>query len=399
MAKPVFWVFLTFLFFSSLAAFSQTDVDERAMIDFSKGLGFNAPDTSFGLNLRFRIQSRVGMITESANSLNTESIEARVSRLRLRMDGYIHGYNISYLLQLAFSRPDLDWDNTGFPNIVRDAMIYYRFNPDFYMGFGQGKLPGNRENIISSGQQQFVDRSMVNGSFSLDRDFGLFAYYSHDFKSIVFNFKGALSTGEGRNAPSTDDGLCYTGRIEILPFGKFINNGDFSEGDLDREPTPKLALGGGYSANFNAPKNRGQAGTYLSDTRDMSTLFADAIFKYQGFSAYTEFMQRFCEDPVVVDHPEFLEYVLAGYGLNLQTSYLLKNNWEFTGRYAVVTPDKLIDQYQKQQKIYTLGVNRYITRHFTKFQANISYRENHDMVTQKKFSDNLIFQLQFELGI
>ena len=37
---------------------AQTEVDERAMISFHKGLGFNAPDSTFGLNIRLRVQSR-----------------------------------------------------------------------------------------------------------------------------------------------------------------------------------------------------------------------------------------------------------------------------------------------------------------------------------------------------
>lgn len=399
MKKPIKHLSLIILLLTATISFAQTDVDERAMISFRRGLGFNAPDTSFGLNLRFRIQSRAGMITQSADKLSVENIEARVSRLRLRIDGYIHGNNISYLLQLAFSRSDQDWDNTKFPNIIRDAMIYYRFNPKFYIGFGQGKLPGNRENIISSGQQQFVDRSIVNGSFSLDRDFGLMAYYSEDIHGVGVNFKGAVSSGEGRNAVNSDEGLSYTGRIEVLPLGDFINNGDFSEGDLDREESPKLSLGAGYSVNVNAPKTRGQVGLLLDESRDMSTLFADAIFKFKGFSAYSEFMKRKCDNPITNPDTSNIQYVLAGKGLNFQVSYLFYNNWELAGRYAIVTPEQNIENYEKQQEMYTLGVNRYIMRHFTKLQANLSYRRLNDLSKDFSFSDNLIFMIQVELGI
>ena len=170
MIKQLILLF-AFLFLSFASLIAQTEVDERAMISFRKGLGFNAPDSTFGVNLRLRMQNRVAF--NFNEELSIEDIEARVSRLRLRFDGYILGDKLTYYLQLSFSRGDQDWDNTHIPNVVRDAMVYYHFNPKFYLGFGQGKLPGNRQRIISSGQQQFYDRSNVNAQFTLDRDFGL----------------------------------------------------------------------------------------------------------------------------------------------------------------------------------------------------------------------------------
>jgi len=83
------WVLVTCFLMVAAVVFSQTEVDERAMIHFDKGLGFSAPDTSFGLNLRFRIQNRMGFQTVSTDDLNVDEVEARIRRLRLRLDGYI----------------------------------------------------------------------------------------------------------------------------------------------------------------------------------------------------------------------------------------------------------------------------------------------------------------------
>ena len=55
----------------------------------------------------------------------------------------------------------------------------------------------------------------------------------------------------------------YTGRIEILPLGKFKKDGDFSEGDLEFESTPKVSMAAGYSINQNAKRTRGTIGTEL----------------------------------------------------------------------------------------------------------------------------------------
>ena len=46
------------------------------------------------------------------------------------------------------------------------------FWKSFSIKFGQGKLPGNRERVISSGNLQLVDRSRLNSRYNIDRDVG-----------------------------------------------------------------------------------------------------------------------------------------------------------------------------------------------------------------------------------
>src|SRR5690606_26761425 len=104
-------------------------------------------------------------------------------------------------------------------NIVRDAVIFYNFSDDFYASFGINKLPGNRQRITSSGSQQFAERSFVNSKFNIDRDFGLKFYLDKKLGSTPIKLSAAITTGEGRVAEKTDDGLAYTGRAEILPLG------------------------------------------------------------------------------------------------------------------------------------------------------------------------------------
>ena len=54
-----------------------------------------------------------------------------------------------------------------------DAVVKYAFSKNQQIWFGQTKLPGNRERVISSMALQFVDRSNVNSKFNIDRDFGV----------------------------------------------------------------------------------------------------------------------------------------------------------------------------------------------------------------------------------
>jgi phosphate-selective porin OprO and OprP len=215
---------------------AKPQVSPSPYFTFGKGLGIISPDSLFLLNIRFRMQNRVGFLTESESDLHIRTVEARVRRLRLRFDGFIYTPKLYYLIQLAFTRSDMDYDDTGFPNVIRDAMVIYNVNDRFGVGLGQTKLPGNRQRVNSSGDLQLVDRSIVNQNFNVDRDFGLQLYYNNHISGFHYVLRGAISSGEGRNITASDDGLAYTGRIELMPLGRFTNNGDYFEGDLAREP-------------------------------------------------------------------------------------------------------------------------------------------------------------------
>ena len=394
-------IFLAILgLLDGMVVFAQTEVDERATIRFDQGLGFHAPDSTFGMNLRFRVQNRVGFATVSESDLNIEEVDARIRRLRLRLDGYTNSQKLTYYIQLSFSRGDQDWDNTGMPNLIRDAMVYYNIDSNLYIGFGQGKLPGNRQRIISSGEQQFTDRSIVNNAFNIDRDFGLMAYFTKSLGGIVFNIKGAISSGEGRNALASDNGLAYTGRVELLPMGKFKGNGDFSEGDQVHESRPKLSLAGGYSYNHKAQRAGGQRGKYLFEARDIVTWYFDAVFKYQGFSFYNEYMNRFTDFPITYS-TELGEnspvYVFNGYGFLSQASYYFKNKLEVGLRYSFVKPSIGISSLEPQVKEYSLGVTRYLYKHKVKFQSNVIYHQRELLASA--IIARWFLHFQVELGI
>ncbi|HBZ67870.1 MAG TPA: porin [Bacteroidales bacterium] len=378
----------------SIPAIAQVETDERAYIHFDKGLGFTAPDSVFGINIRFRMQNRIQLTTESDEDISIEKTEALVKRLRLRLDGYLGGPRFTYYLQLAFTRSDQDWEGSHEPNLIRDAMIYYRFNSNFYVGFGQGKLPGNRQRITSSGQQQFLDRSISNNDFNIDRDFGVFAYYTLFNRTMPVNLKAAISSGEGRNSPSSDNGYAYTGRIEWLPLGSFAGDGDFSEGDLSCEQSPKISIGGGMSLNQRAIKTLGQRGTYMLNPHDLTSVFADVVMKYRGWSLYAEYMNRSTKGTAFDSKEDDGLYVLTGYGVNGQLSYLLRQHWEIAARYTVVIPDQEIKNCEPESSMETIGINKYLNNHKVKLQLNISQRE--EILQSYKHRD---FQIGFQVEV
>ncbi len=382
-------------------AFAQRQTDERPTIEDFKGIQYTGDDSTFYINFRFRMQNRLKYTTSSGTTLGSGDFEARIRRLRLRMDGYIYNPKLAYSIQLGFTRGDQDYDDTDVPNIVRDAVIFYNFSDDFYIAFGQNKLPGNRQRVNSSGELQFAERSLVNSLFNIDRDFGIKAYYSPTLGSVPVHFKGAITTGEGRVTTVTNDGLAYTGRLEILPLGEFTNGGDYYEGDLEYEESPKLAIGAGHSYNDRTTRAGGQIGKYISTPVTLKTSFYDAIFKYRGWAYQVEYMKRDTDDPFSTDEDGEPVYAYKGQGVNQQFSYILnkESGYELAGRYTWIKPHATIAAFEQQTEVIELGVTKYFRAHRLKLQLNANYLIKNGNYDTGNPGNNWGSTFQIELGI
>jgi hypothetical protein len=367
-------IFLSFLFLTSILVVAQQEVDEHALLDVKDGISISK-DSLFLLNLRFRMQNRFGVNTVSGDDLSIRSVDARIRRLRLRLDGFVLDRDLRYYIQLNFSRADLDLvDNATIAHPIRDAMVYYHFNKEFYVGIGQSKLPGNRERVISSGNLQLPDRSIANSLFTLDRDFGVYAYWTVPAGPQEFQLKAALTTGDGRNALPNNEGMAYTGRLEWLPFGAFTNKGDYSEGDLEMEPTPKLSFAGGYSFNDRAVRTQGQLGAELYGDRDMATFIGDMIFKYRGWAILAEYFERSADDPITTNDEGSIRYIPSGVGVNGQLSRYFKSGYEVVTRYTLIEPDQKLEGLMRRTEELQLGTTRYLNGHRIKLQFYTGYR-------------------------
>lgn len=366
---------------------------------FGKGLGITSPDSIFKLNIRFRMQNRVTFFAEEHKE---SSYEAMIRRLRLRFDGYVGDPKIIYVIQLSFSPGDVGpLEDQGNINIIRDAIVFYRPNKHWNFGFGQTKLPGNRQRINSSGALQLTDRSINNAVFNIDRDFGLQVYYLNEKENeFGYNIKTAISTGEGRNwTKEPDNGLAYTGRLEFFPLGAFTDNGTLFEGDIKREPTPKLMFSGVYHYNHKARRTRGTLGQELFEQKDLQSLLFDVISKYNGWAFQGAYMMRMTDDPITYNPDDALdvEYAIAGTGYDAQLSYLFINNYEIIGRYSHQTPDKDIEMLMPKTNQFTIGVTKYIWEHALKLQAEVTNTDLTYYDDSKR--NNWYVRFQVELGI
>lgn len=381
-------------------ALSLTQAQETQAPTFGKGL-FNlvGQDSTWSMKVATRMQFLA--VSDWEDDTKNEA-NFLVRRARLKFDGFAYSPKLTYKLELGLSNRDLSGPSvytSNAPKYILDAVVKWNFYGNFVLWAGQTKLPGNRERVISSGNMQQVDRSLLNSRFNIDRDTGLqLRHHFYLTEKFLVREIFAFSQGEGRNITTGNlGGHQYTGRIEFLPFGTFAGGGDYSASDLKREPAPKLAIGISYDHNNNAVKNRSNQGSYMENDlgfyeTNINTLFIDAMFKLKGFSIMAEYADRDAADPFAKNADGSLtgDIVQVGKGLNLQSGYLFKNNWEVSGRYTNIKLDKDITGKDIEQQ-YTFGLSKFIVGHKLKVQSDISYLD----VANK--NNNLIYRLQFDI--
>jgi phosphate-selective porin OprO/OprP len=367
--------------------------------NYGKGLGITSPDSIFQLNIRFRMQNRATYIQEEGEE---SAVDGQIRRLRLRFDGYVGDPRFLYAIQLSFAPGDVGEIQEGENiNIIRDAVLFYRPNRHWNIGFGQTKLPGNRQRVNSSGGLQLTDRTINNAKFTLDRDFGLQVHNLNEYKDkFSYNFKAAVSMGEGRNSTDEpDNGLAYTGKAELFPFGAFTKDGTYFEGDIMREQTPKLMLSGAYQFNNKARRTQGQLGEDLFEKRDTHSLLLDAMLKYDGWAFMSSYMQRVAKNPVTYNPDDItdVQYVFTGRGFDYQLSYLLPSNYEFIGRFSTQNVHDDIRMLAPDTKQYSIGVTKYIWEHAFKAQLELTLDDLDYFDGSSK--QNCYARFQVEIGI
>lgn len=394
-----------FIISLTLTAWGQRSIDSK----FGKGL-YNviAKDSSWSMKFGVRFQSLYVGETEfnDNNGVGPSTNQFLIRRSRLKFDGFAFSPKLKYKLEIGLSNRDIgkvSSQTNEAPRMILDAIVKWNFYKNFTLWAGQTKLPGNRERVVSSANMQFVDRSQLNSRFNIDRDIGV--QLRHYFKignNFIVKEMVAMSQGEGRNLVQDNlGGFQWTGRVEVLPFGKFESKGDYIMSAIKREEKPKLALGFTYDYNDRAVKDRSNQGSYMVDGSgenedgffhsNIKTLFADLMFKYKGLSIMGEYAFR---DADIVNHfssdSTYSATVYTGSGLNLCLGYMFKNNWETAIRYTQIDPSQATGKDPYQQ--YTFGISKFIVGHALKVQADVSY-----LTTNDDPNNTLMYRLQFDI--
>ncbi len=370
---------------------------------FGKGLiNIIAKDSSYSMNFAARFQTLAtgSWDYEDNRTLDDSESGILIRRARLKFDGFAYSPKLVYKIELGLSNNDIAGAsefNGNTPQYILDAVLKWNFYDNFEIWAGQTKLPGNRERVISSGNMETVDRSLLNSRFNIDRDMGVQLHHSAIIgKNIVVREAFAISQGEGRNITEGNlGGYQYTLRGEILPFGDFA---DYSGADLNREQSPKLSIGASYDFNDNAVKTRSNMGSHMVTDfgvfeTDIKTFFVDAMFKYRGWSFMGEYANRTADTPIAMnsDGTPTGDVVNIGSAFNIQGGYVFKNNIQLIGRYTTVKLDDSISDSGSEDQ-YTIGLSKYIVGHKLKIQTDVSLNDYQDNV-----NNNLTYRLQVDI--
>lgn len=362
-------------------------------------------DSTFELLFRFRMQDRAAFTLNTGDAANDGNVNFLIRRFRLKLEGFAITPRLKYKIQLGLSEQDqMVGDGFTPPSPLLDAMVFYALTPHTSLGFGQGKLPGGREALVSSGEMELPERPLANSSFTIDRDMGFFLDQNVHAGPQVVRLRIAVSQGEGRSAATGGLGLCYTGRLEWLPFGAFTGkDGDYMEGDLAREPKPKLSLATAYSTNRDARRIRGQNGLLFPDgqERTMNTFYVDALFKYKGWSWQNEFNQRNAEGSPLVQDPigGAISVVNEGWGLTSQAGRMLGERAQVVARYSAFMPGIRVGDVALQREETSAGFNYYLNEHRIKLQSALVYTWQNGVMDPSQSGAQWGMLLQVELGI
>ena len=250
----------------------------------NRRLEFDSGDGNWRMTLQWRFQFRFSAPFDGPDrtgpGLESQDEPAfRVRRARMKVGGHAYRPWLEYYLEYNFpSSTLLDWRMTVGPEKAQVRL-------------GQWKVNYSRERVSSSGDQQFVERSIVNRAFTLDRQVGAMLM-GHLFEGSPADLRyyAGVFTGNGAGATENDDDeFLWVGRVEWQPLG---TDPGMAAGDLDRRTDPALTIAGAMATNQSAhTRFSGSGGGQLDgfEAGDpgryrMNQAMVETAFKYRGFS-------------------------------------------------------------------------------------------------------------------
>ncbi len=372
----------------------------------SKGFRLESQDGRFQTNLQWRAQLRFTNPTSgdprqvsAFQSQEESTFEAR--RVRMKIGG--HGFKpwIKYYFEVDL-QPSRDVDDSSASSSAR--VIDWRIDVAKFrtatIRVGQWKIDLNRERVDSSGKQQFVERSIANRVFTIDRQVGV-QLKGHLFKDTPGDLRywAGVFTGEGRGVRNNDENLLTMGRVQWNFLGR-----DLAWKQTDVERTEKAA--GSFA--IGAAKNRGSCTRWSSSgcgnldgfespgsaevgQFDIDQVVQELAYKSNGFSFQQEYHRKRIEDRVQGTRSELTGgYAQAGYFFH-EAFEGFPEPLELAIRYAKVEEPNVLDRSQENKREeFTFGTNWFFAGHRNKLTLDYSHLTLDDSVLGQDVSDDRV---------
>ena len=313
------------------------------------------------LSISNRVQVR---FTEQMPEVGDDKGSFRLRRMKTKFEGWVYTKDLTYEFQINAA------DSS---NILEDANVNYDFTQGkkaFQLKGGQFKVPFGRQELTSSGSQQFVDRSAVSNTFARGRDIGVQLWGAPlagrlDWRVGVFN-------GNGRTVSANDnDKFQYNARLTWAPLG----DPKYSESDFESTDRPLFALAANYESN-----DRQGATTGIDADREITGY--DAVFKFKGFSLFGELFDATDDPETGADRDLGGFHAQAGY-------FLIRNKLEVAARFAELDPNNDVDNDEQEER--GLALNYFWNKHAHKLQ--LDYRQLENKATNRE-DDEIRLQYQ-----
>jgi len=261
-----------------------------------KGFTFTSAERDFQLSLGGRGQFQYQFLDRETGQ---DVSQFRIRRFKVYMGGYAFSSDLTYRVQA-----DLTKANTA--QLLDDAWINYRFAEEAQAQAGQFKVPFLREELISDGAQQFVDRANVVDAFKPSYDIGVMGW--GDISKSLFAYSAGIFGGAGQGQTRTGNSSAYAIRAVFNPLGAV----PYTESALENFENLRLSIGGDYFRNTlkkagpatfqdtssTTPPYAGTSGwlganvTAFDNTEkvDIEMYSIDGALKWRGLSAQAEYM-------------------------------------------------------------------------------------------------------------
>ena len=309
----------------------------------------------------------------------------RIRRAKLKFEGWFYKPYLTYEVQTNW--PGLSSSNLA--QYLEDANINWdvsRGKKQFMVKLGQYKVPFGLQELVSSGSQQLVDRSLVSNAYFRGRDTGVTVWGVLGANKL--EYRAGLFNGNGLTRSANDnDKFQYNARVSFQPNGAVplgtYSGAHQSESDFETRALgkPIFVVSGAFEQN-----DLSFAATDLK-TNLKSTLFTiDTMFKYRGFSATGAYTWGERE-------PQEVNAKFDTKGWFAQAGYFLQpEKWEVAARYGEQDPSDLVGA----DKIKELrgGVNYFYARHALKVQLDFGQIKTESSSGERK-SNELRIQTQF----
>ncbi len=373
-----------------------------------KGFELKSRDGKFATQLQWRFQGRYTYPDRSDEETFTDfndNPESTFELRRVRMKIGGHGYQpwIKYYFEVDLQSTSNSGASPGETRLIDWRIMLERYKWAS-LQLGQWKVDYNRERRDSSGNQQFVERSIVNNVFTIDRQVGAMLY-GHVAAGTLLDsrYYAGVFTGSGRGEANDDDHMMYFGRYQWNFLGKDLK---WTQSDVEYHelPTGSLAFGAYTTIGKCTRWSSSGCGSLPGFTSDSAAadgqykvegMVEEFSFKYRGLSIQHEYHWKQIKDSTLAEGA-------PGQKTNLMGSYsqigyfphylipVVPKPLEVAFRYAFVDPN--ISTRNDRRQEYTTAINWFFAGHKNKLTLDGSWLTLAQPAGQNQHEQRIRFQ-------